>query len=859
MDGQLTFDLMARDQSFSSTLAQAAKSPDKLAQQVDAAGKKISSDMEASFKKAGKSGIYIERAADGTAKAWGEAVGTIDRSFDAALKAASSDMDRMEQNAFNSSKGISKAFSTALKDARSELGRLRTEGARTGDGLESSLGQALKGVKKDMHELEEAGKDAGEGIGSSLTEGLSSVLDKSGGGPLAGLLSSFSGAKLGMAGAGLAIGGLLMDGIADAIERRKVGALVAAQTGQVAGSASRMGNIAGDLFSQSFGESVQDVGPALTAVLQNHLIDPNAADSAIASITGKIMTISDVMDEEANNVARAVQRMLQTGLASNISQAMDMIQHATETGMNSAGDLIDTISEYGTQFRKVGLDGADAFGLIGQAMKAGARDSDIAADAIKEFSIRAVDGSDLTRRGFEAVGLDAGKMSARITAGGDTAKQALRETLNALQEMPPSVERSTAAVDLFGTQAEDLGDALFHMDLDNASSQFGDFAGSVSEAANRMGEGVTGAEKLGKGFDNAKADVGDFLFELGNVGSSGLDQMTGKFQELGLAIQKWASSGDTRWLDEVKQKYPELSGAIDQYIAKHRSEVEANNAVSSSVQEQVDTLDELIAKKQEAAGITLSARESERQYQAAVDAASESVKKNSGTHNDNTQAGRENNAALDDIAKTALDVAASMAAEGRTTAAVNKTMNVARNTFVATARSMGYTKGEAQALATKLGLIPGDYKAQVRALGIANAKAQVQGIINKINAIPNYVDVRVNIHGNEMAAAGIPTGGFNRRARGGPVRADEVYRVGEEGEELFVPNKDGMIIPNDALRAGASVLSPNEQAGKSGGRASNVNVHMHIHGSSSMAEAIKTDVRKGNIRFEVVGNRVKVA
>jgi hypothetical protein len=35
------------------------------------------------------------------------------------------------------------------------------------------------------------------------------------------------------------------------------------------------------------------------------------------------------------------------------------------------------------------------------------------------------------------------------------------------------------------------------------------------------------------------------------------------------------------------------------------------------------------------------------------------------------------------------------------------------------------------------------------------------------------------------------------RAKGGPVKADKQYVVGEEGPEMFVPQVDGNIINND--------------------------------------------------------------
>lgn len=53
-------------------------------------------------------------------------------------------------------------------------------------------------------------------------------------------------------------------------------------------------------------------------------------------------------------------------------------------------------------------------------------------------------------------------------------------------------------------------------------------------------------------------------------------------------------------------------------------------------------------------------------------------------------------------------------------------------------------------------------------------------------------------------------GAFNfggGRANGGPVNPDQIYRVGERGEEWFVPNSAGRIVPNDVVRGAAGGVS----------------------------------------------------
>ncbi|RYF54619.1 MAG: hypothetical protein EOO27_23235, partial [Comamonadaceae bacterium] len=183
------------------------------------------------------------------------------------------------------------------------------------------------------------------------------------------------------------------------------------------------------------------------------------------------------------------------------TEAFDLLVKAQQSGLNTSEDLLDTFDEYGTQFRKLGLEGPEALGLMSQAVKNGARDTDIAADALKEFSIRAVDGSKLSTEGFEAVGLNAEEMTAKIAQGGAGAKEGLDQVLDGLRNMEDPFARNAAAVALFGTQSEDMGDALFNMDLSNAVTQFGEVGGAAQKAGDTMGSNTAAS------FDSAMRSI----------------------------------------------------------------------------------------------------------------------------------------------------------------------------------------------------------------------------------------------------------------------------------------------------------------------------------------------------------------
>lgn len=125
--------------------------------------------------------------------------------------------------------------------------------------------------------------------------------------------------------------------------------------------------------------------------------------------------------------------------------------------LDYSGELLDSISEYSAQFAKMGMDADDMFNIFQKGAESGAWNLDKIGDAVKEMSIRVIDGSDTTREGFELIGLDADEMAAKFSQGGDAARGAFQQTIAALSELEDPLAQNTAGVDLFGTMWEDLG------------------------------------------------------------------------------------------------------------------------------------------------------------------------------------------------------------------------------------------------------------------------------------------------------------------------------------------------------------------------------------------------------------------
>ncbi|MFJ9961079.1 phage tail tape measure protein [Streptomyces avermitilis] len=301
-----------------------------------------------------------------------------------------------------------------------------------------------------------------------------------------GFASNFKAKALGGA---VAIGAAFAKLMGDAIEQSNVTSKLQAQLGASGKDASRYGKVAGQLYSKGVTDTFEGAAESIKAVAQSGLLPPGATNKQLASIATKASDVATVFDQDLGGVTNAVAQMVKTGLAKNSTEAFDIITKGFQGGADKAGDLLDTFNEYGTQFRKLGVGGPQALGLIQQGLKGGARDADLAADALKEFSIRAIDGSDSTKQGFKDIGLSAETMSKRIGKGGKSANEALDLTLDRLRNIKDPVKQSQTAVALFGTQAEDLGKALFAMDPSKATDAIGKVGGSAGKLGKTIRSG----------------------------------------------------------------------------------------------------------------------------------------------------------------------------------------------------------------------------------------------------------------------------------------------------------------------------------------------------------------------------------
>lgn len=275
-----------------------------------------------------------------------------------------------------------------------------------------------------------------------------------------------------------AIGGLVKNGISKVIDLgtsfEQASNQMQASLGLSTTAAEEYDTVLKDMYAANYGESFEDIATSISTVQQ---VLGALDTSEIQNITENAMTLRDVFDVDINESIRATQAMMKNfGITSD--EAFNLMTQGFQNGLNYSGELIDNVNEYSVQFQKLGLSAEDMFNIFQAGSDAGAWNLDKIGDAIKEFSIRAIDGSNTTIDGFKRLGMSADDMADKFAAGGSTARDAFYEVIDAIAAMEDPVEQSIVGVDLFGTMWEDLGPQVV--------TQLGSIRDAYDGAANSM-------------------------------------------------------------------------------------------------------------------------------------------------------------------------------------------------------------------------------------------------------------------------------------------------------------------------------------------------------------------------------------
>ncbi len=402
---------------------------------------------------------------------------------------------KVARSAENSADEVSEAWKEAGQDSAKAMEKFSDSGKEAADKVEDSFGDI------DYENIFSSFKASASDSFKSAVSSAVPFGDK-----LVEITNSIPGLNSKIIGIGTAFAAVAAVGVGSAVDMDGAMNQFIASTGKSKEEAERYQGVLEKIYANNYGDDFEDIANSMSLVTKNM---GEMDDSKLQEVTESAYALRDVFGYDIQETTRAANALMQNfGLTGE--EAMNYIANGAQNGLDYSGELLDSISEYSVQFEKVGFSADDMFKIMEAGAENGAWNIDKMGDAIKEFSIRAVDGSETTRSGFNRLGLDADAMAEKFAAGGETAREAFDQTIEVLANMEDPIEQNAAGVELFGTMWEDLG-----TDAVTALADIEDGVYGTTDAMNEMKD--IKYDDLGSMFEGLKRSVELLILPLGEA------------------------------------------------------------------------------------------------------------------------------------------------------------------------------------------------------------------------------------------------------------------------------------------------------------------------------------------------------
>lgn len=486
------------------------------------------------------------------------------------------------------------------------------------------------------------------------------------------------------------------------------------------------------------------------------------------------------MDNLAGDL-EALKGSFETALIQSGSVANDSLRTLTQT----AADAVNWFGQLPTPIQKTGVElaGVAAAGLLG----VGAFVTIVPKIAATKTALAGV-GTTAGTAGYALRGLAGGAVIAAVALplvgiAGEAVRTALGDMApgaNAAGEsLLQFVNKGKAAgegADLINYSFEELDRTIYNVFSGSAMHQVDAIFSKIGTAGGIYGSTQTDdAVQFFKTLDNG----------LSNMAQNGhAKEAAVLFDEVATAAAKQGVS-----LAQVKDTMPGYTAALDG-AGQAAAGVASATALATGVTKTfADTQGELKKKADDAKAAldtlltsiegfgskTLDARGAARDYEAAIDAASKSIKDNGKTLDKHTEKGRANQQALEGIATTTLKSITANYQHGASVKTLDKQVADGRKTFLHFADGMGLSKTAAGKLADALGLT----KRNVDKLKGAEAKPKVTADTGKANTALLDIGHRLDYLDGRVATATVNVvASFGKGLEG---------YAGKAADDLFAP------------------------------------------------------------------------
>lgn len=447
--------------------------------------------------------------------------------------------------------------------------------------VDADTKQAEKAVDAGGKRIVKQAKEIGDDAGKKMGDGISSHV----------------GAAVAALGLG-AIAEQFLGKLDEADQRKRQSGIMDSQAG-VAGTpfAGGLMPAAQDIYYAGNAGSMEEAQAAVTnlAGMIGGLGD--VSEETFKQQAAQALAVANTLGVDVNQAVLAASELISNDLASNATEAFDLIQAGSNAGANRFGDMADTIIEYAKDWRQLGVSAEQGLAMAATGQQKGARNADVLADAYKEFYIKVGGGAPDAAKALDDLGItaaDAAKVgitglnrwavgSAELTKmiaeGGPKAQQAYELIRMKVEALGTGVTQNQVGVGLWGTKWEDAGaQAVLAMkpveaqlnNVDGAAQRATDaqklegwrlsFEQNVTKPASEWFDGLAKAQSEGGGkgmieYVFGKENVADFQRGMDDViagwnklKADALDPVFGVLQTIWDKMNGFADNQFVQWI-----------------------------------------------------------------------------------------------------------------------------------------------------------------------------------------------------------------------------------------------------------------------------------------------------------------------
>ncbi|MHC5248824.1 phage tail tape measure protein [Enterococcus sp. LJL90] len=467
-------------------------------------------------KKTGKSvANEVEKQFDTASKKLSQSFDTAARKIQKSLKSTDADTAKLTQSALNIYKdGYGKSLNdvtTALTKTKKVMKELEGEELETATKraitLRDEMGVRLsKSLKMAQQEMEQYGSTADQAFDrvQKKLEQTEAAWGKVG---AVGEKMTTIGAAL-TAGVTVPILGIGTAAVKTAMDVESSNAKIVSALGLTEQQGKATEQALKDIYSNGFGESMEDVAAAIVEVKQQLGDIP---DDQLVKVTENALVLRDTLGQDMGESLRGINSLM-TNFGLSADDAMDLYVKGVQTGLDKTNELGDNLAEYGQLWVQAGFSAKDMFAVLQNGLESGAYNLDKVNDFVKEFTISLSDGR--IKDNLSSFSEETRNIFSEFEAGRATSQDVFKSVIQDLENTENQQEKLTLASTVWSALGEDNAMKIIES-LNDVNTTYDDVAGSMEKVKKQQNETFGNrAKALFRDAQTALLPLGEALLDI---------------------------------------------------------------------------------------------------------------------------------------------------------------------------------------------------------------------------------------------------------------------------------------------------------------------------------------------------------